>query len=328
MTEVLLFLASGYVVVRAGVALARHADVIADATGLGRVWIGSVLLAAATSLPEAATDVSAVLFEAPNLAAGDLFGSCLANMLILGVVDLIDRDRRVLRNVALDHGLSASLAIVLTALATLFVVTGSSHTTAGVGTASLSLLVVYLAGARAVYRHNVREPAATFRPPRGETKASVLRRALRGFGGAAAAILVAAPFFAWSAGKIAELTGLGPTFFGTLLVGVSTSLPELVVALAAVRAGAIDLAVGNVFGSNALNIALFFLLDLAVPGQSFFAVLDPGHAVTGILAVAMTGLGLAAVFYRAERRFRVVEPDSALLVLSYFACIAILYTQV
>ena len=83
MTAVLLgFLASGAVIVAAGTVLAKSGDAIAEHTRLGRVWIGSVLLAGATSLPELTTDVAAVRLGVPDLAAGDLFGSSLANMLL------------------------------------------------------------------------------------------------------------------------------------------------------------------------------------------------------------------------------------------------------
>lgn len=89
MIYVSAFIASGLVVVLAGNALARYADAIAEATKLGRLWIGSVLLAGATSLPELATDISAVRLGATDLAVADLFGSSMANMLILAVIDLL-----------------------------------------------------------------------------------------------------------------------------------------------------------------------------------------------------------------------------------------------
>ena len=94
MTYVLMFLAAGAVVVVAGTALARYADAIAKATGLGRLWIGSVLLAGATSLPELTTDVAAVRLGATDLAVGDLFGSSMANMLILAIIDLLSPGSR------------------------------------------------------------------------------------------------------------------------------------------------------------------------------------------------------------------------------------------
>jgi len=68
--------------------LARRADEIADATGLGRLWIGAVLLAVGTSLPELTTDVNPAGLGAPDIGVGDLIGSNLANMLILALLDL------------------------------------------------------------------------------------------------------------------------------------------------------------------------------------------------------------------------------------------------
>jgi Ca2+/Na+ antiporter len=86
----MMFLSGGAVVI-AGILLGRSADQIADSTGLGAMWTGWVLLAAATSLPEFVTDVSAVRLHAANLAAGDLFGSSLTNMAILPVLALTCR---------------------------------------------------------------------------------------------------------------------------------------------------------------------------------------------------------------------------------------------
>jgi len=94
LTYLLVSLARGAAAVLAGTALARLADRSADATGLGRIWIGSILLATATSLPELVTDVAAVRLEAVDLAVGDLFGSSMANMPILALVDLAYPRRR------------------------------------------------------------------------------------------------------------------------------------------------------------------------------------------------------------------------------------------
>lgn len=97
--------------------LARHADAIADATGLGRLWIGALLLAASTSLPELVTDVNATLLGEIDIGVGDLMGSTLANMLILALLDIAYYRRRILRQVATEHVLVGTLAIGLTAAA-------------------------------------------------------------------------------------------------------------------------------------------------------------------------------------------------------------------
>jgi len=326
LTYLLVFLGSGAVVVLAGTALARLADRIAEASGLGRIWIGSILLAAATSLPELVTDVAAVRLNAVDLAVGDLFGSSMANMLILALVDLAYPRKSLLRHAALDHALAACLAITLNALAAAFVIARPDSVIGGVAPASLALFAVYIAGTRVVNRHTRREAT-----PPGQSKGTLatgLGPTIFRFAGATIAILGAAPAFAWSAKGIAEVTGLGATFVGTWLVGLSTSLPELVSSLAAARMGAFDLAVGNLFGSNAVNMAIFLPLDAAQPGAAIFAALDPGHAISALFAVVLMSLGLAAIVYRAEQRFALIEPDSVVMVVVYGLGIWLLYGRV
>lgn len=328
MIHVLAFLGAGLIVVLAGTALARYGDAIAEATKLGRLWIGSVLLAGATSLPELMTDVAAVRLGAVDLAVGDLFGSSMANMLILALIDLIPPRRQVLQQATLDHALAAALAISVNALAAVFILVRPDVAFLGlIAPGSALLLFAYVAGTRAIYRHATREVAgvASVAPAQAEGAPKLsLRRALLGFGVAAAAVLAAAPAFAWGAKGIAEMTGLGNTFMGTLLVGLSTSLPELVASLAAVRMGAFDMAVGNLFGSNAFNMAIFFALDLAQSG-SIFAAVDPSHVVSALFAVVLMSLGLGAIVYRAKRRFAMLEPDSLLVLVAYLLGIWTLY---
>jgi cation:H+ antiporter len=151
-----------------------------------------------------------------------------------------------------------------------------------------------------------------------------LRHAVVGFLAAALVVLTAAPAFAWSAKGIAAISGLGNTFVGTWLVGLATSLPEVVACLAAVKMGAFDLAVGNLFGSNAFNMAIFIALDLAQPGN-LFAALDPGHALSGLAAVVLMSLGVAAIVYRAKTRFAMLEPGSLLILAAYCGALLLLY---
>jgi cation:H+ antiporter len=312
------FLGSGVVVIVAGMSLARHADQIAEATGIGRLWAGAVLMAAATSLPELATDVAAVRWHAADLAVGDLLGSSMANMLLLAVLDLVYLRRRVLRSSTLDHALAGSLAIGLNALASVLVLLRPQSRVLGVEPGAAALLLLYLAGSRAVYWH-ARERAGAPSDDAPGPPRDGLRSAWRGFALAAAAIAAVAPLFAWAAKGVAEVSGLGTTFVGTMLVGLSTSLPELASSLAAVRAGAFDLAVGNLFGSNAANMAILFVLDLVKSGPPLFANLDPTHALSGLFSVILMSLALAAIVYRAERRPAMLAPNSVLILLTYGA---------
>ncbi len=330
---VIAFLASAAAVVLAGVTLARSGDVIAARTRLGGLWVGSIFLAVATSLPELTTDIAAVRLGAPDLAAGDLFGSNMANMLVLALVAL-PPGAQLFHRAALDHGLAAALAIIMTCTAAIFILLDTSWTVLGIGPGAVVVAVVYLAGTRAVYRQSAlmrragvtAELAAAEAPAAGAGLPS-LKRAVVGSVLAAAVIAIAAPVFAASAARVAELTGIGTTFVGTLLVGMATSLPELVTSLTAVRIGALDLAIGNLFGSNAVNMVLVLPLDLAQPGGPFLAAVSPVHALTALVGVVLMGIALMAIVYRAGRQVRALDPASLLMMGVYVVGLLLVYLR-
>lgn len=313
-----VFVAAGVVLTRAGVVLTRAGDALAEVTGISRLVLGMVLVALATSLPEVVTDVSAGLADAPDLAVGDLFGSSMANMAILGLVDLWHRGR-LWPLVELGHARVASVAIALTALAALGVLTPTGVTLGWVGLDTIVVAVAYLAAVAWIRREPLNRPGGILptptgwvRPPRGALRPTVIR-----FAAGAAVILVAAPVVAYSGREIAESSGLGEGFVGAALVAVSTSLPELVASIAAVRIGAHDLAVGNLFGSNAVNMAVLVLVDVAYTRGSLLAAVDVGQAVAASSAILLMALAMAALVQGAEARIRRLEPDAILLLLAY-----------
>lgn len=319
---VLVFVAASGVVAWAGVQLARAGDEIAQVAGLSRLLVGMLLVAAATSLPEIVTDVSAALAGAPDLAVGDLFGSSMANMAILGVIDLMER-QQVWSSVEIGHARVASIAVALTALATLSVLTPPGIAIAWVGVDTLAIAGAYVASVAWVRRSPVGRfgqvlpvPTGWTKPARGELRPSVLR-----FTVAAAVILVSAPVLARSGQEIASASGMGETFVGTALLALTTSLPELIASIAAVRMGAHDLAVGNLFGSNAFNMFALVFTDAAYTPGSLLSAIDPSQTVAGVGAILLMALALAAIVHGTETRLRRFEPDAILLLFAYAGAI-------
>jgi len=214
----------------------------------------------------------------------------------------------------------------LTGLAAFFVLLNVNVTHVGVGLGSLTLFLLYVLGMRLVFRQEDMERrqreqdvlvAQTLVKQEAVSRRVELRRAVLGFSLSALALLVAAPLLAWSAERIAEETGTSATFIGTSLVAITTSLPELVVAIAAVRLGAFDLAVGNLFGSNAFNMAAFLFADLAYRDGGLLDSVSSAHALTALWSILMMNIGLMGIIYRAEKRFMLLEPDGLLMVASY-----------
>lgn len=319
-----VFALIGAVVFLAASRLAKHADAIADATGLGRVWIGSLLLAASTSLPELLTDVNAAVLGAVNIGVGDLFGSTLANMLVLAVLDIAYARRRILHQVVLDHTLVGALAIVLTMIATIAVATGGFLALGPIGLESLLILALYLFGMHAVYRANGAIASVPEQLSLGDTRQTVLRRGVRGFALGALGLAIAAPALVMTAQAVALEAGQTETMVGTVLVGFTTSFPEIAATVAAVRMGALDLAVGNIFGSNAFNMCVLFAMDLAYTGGPVLAAASSVHALTGQLAVLTIALGMMGIMARAQRRIGVVRAESLLIVAVYIGMLWLL----
>lgn len=324
-----VFLAS--IIVAAGTALAKCADAIADHTGLGKLVVGSVLLAGATSLPELTIDISAVRLGAPDLAVGDLFGSSLMNLLILAVLDLSRHSRgRMLSRPAAAHALSGLLSIGLTAVAAVGMLTAKRSPEwlfLGVHLSIWVIAIGYVLGVRMVFLDQRIARQVSVESGGAEAVAAgqlSLRWAVAGFVAAAAAILLTGPYLAATAEHIAQLSGLGNTFVGTTFVAVSTSLPELVASLAAVRMGAFDLAVGNIFGSNAFNMILLVPLDLVSPG-SLLANVGQVHVITALAAITATTVVIMGQLYQVESRRHFLEPDAWLVIALIVTALTIVY---
>lgn len=312
-------------VILVGSRLSQSADVLAEKTGLGRTWVGSILLAGATSLPELATGVSAiVVFDAPDLAVGGILGSCLFNLLLLAILDIFTGPEPLLRKAQISHALAAGLGSVMlgiTALGILLAQIGNPLVIGWFGLPCLALLGLYVVSARLIAQFELRRRAEVL-----EQEAEVFQykhiprqQAYLTFVGLSVAIVGLGIWLASLGDKVATVTGLGQSFVGALLLAGATSLPELVASIAAIRLNAVDLAVSNVFGSNIFNMAILGIYDLVYLRNPLLTNINHAvHVFTAIVAIMMTAIALTGLIYRAERRSRLyLTWDGVALILLY-----------
>ncbi len=320
---VVLFVLMGLLVYRSGSRLVHHADTLAGASVLGRLWIGMLLLAASTSLPELITDVYSSALRTPNLGIGDLVGSSLANMSIMATLDLVYVRRRIFDDISREHIMVGALAILLAAIAGAAIASHGWRAIGGIDASSIVIVLLYLIGMRAV---RAEQPAAA--PPEqlplGTTRHVVLRKAIVGFSLSAAALALSAPVLVLAAEGISRTSGLGETFVGTVLVGLTTSLPEGVATFAAVRLGATDLAVANLFGSNAFNMCIFLPMDLASPTGSVLVHAAAQNVVGLLLAIAATALAVMRLLTPRGKTVGLWRPESLLILAAYGGAIWLL----
>lgn len=326
------FIMCAALIVAASFLLSRYGDVIAEKTGLGRAWIGAILIAGVTSLPELASGVSAVAWlNVPNLAAGAALGSCLFNLMLIAIMDLTYQPGRVLSKAQEVHILSGGLGVLLLGLVAMGVLIGPDMNHLGVlGISFLSIAIVtlYIIGARMIAGLEKERLGEVLEKEAKEYDYAHIsaRTAYVVFMLSATSVILLGIWLASIGDRLAVTTGLSRSFVGNLFLAASTSLPEISASLAAIRLGAIDLAIGNVLGSNLFNVTLLAVYDLADGRANFWESLTNSNAFAAVMTMMMTGVVIISLMYRASPKTPSrISWDGLALIGMYLGSIAALY---
>ena len=290
----------------AGVKLSRYGDAIADKTGLGGSWVGVLMMASVTSLPELVTGVSSVTVAGtPNIAVGDVLGSCVFNLLLIVALDFLSREESVYRRASQGHILSGGFGIMLIGIAglnLLLAAKGGSLSLGYVGLYTPVILILYLVSMRSVFLYETEQVEKFIEAEADAYPDLTLRTAVIRYLAAAAVVLIAGAALPFVAKTMAVEMGWHQSFVGTLFVAFVTSLPEMVVTVAALQLGAVDMAIGNLFGSNLFNIAILAVDDIFYLQGPLFDAVSSTHAISAFSAIMMTGVAIVGLLYRPRTR--------------------------
>jgi cation:H+ antiporter len=306
-----LFAVSGVVIVLAGARIARYGDDIARMTGIGAAFVGAIMVAAATSLPELATASIAVAQGSVRLALGNLFGTLTINMALLGVAVLVFRKADVLGSVGAASAVSAAIAVALCGIAAIGAFVGGATAPLGLGWASVAIAVAYVGGVR-IQRRSARKAE------RGEqADPGSLRKLGLSFAVASVVLVPAAYVLVIAARGIAEQLGVSESFVGAAFVALTTSLPESTVAFAAFRREAYAIGVGALMGSNAFDVLIVVPLDLLDGPAPILAETDESARVSMLFAILLMSLVVVGILDRGDRRIRGVDPLAVGIVVAF-----------
>lgn len=318
---IIKFIACSAFIVYSGTKLSRYGDIIAEKSGLGKAWVGLIMMATITSLPELITGISAVtLVNAPNLAMGDILGSCIYNLAILVMMDMASGHRPLFVKASRTHILSAGMSIALLCIVALSMITTSlmpsiSH----IGLYTPVIIVTYIVGARLLYTYEksliaeyVTESSENI-PAKYED--ITLKTALIHYGINAGIIIIAATYLPFIADGISKATGLGHSFMGSVFVAMTTSLPEVVVSISAIRIGAVDMAIANMLGSNMFNILVLAIDDIFYTKGPILSHIDSSHLITTIMAILMTSIAIIGLIFRPKKKKFIYTGWDTLLIL-------------
>ncbi len=333
-TSVLVFAFAALVIGVCGVLLTERAERLARLTGLGQALVGALFLGAITSLSGTVTSVTAALDGFAEIAFGNAVGGIAAQTTFIVAADFFYRKANLEHAAASETNLLQAVLLVALLALPLAGLSWPAVTVGSVDLVSFAIVGLYAFGVRLLAesrRAPMWTPRLTAQTEREATAGPEARggratpRLWAEFWALAAAVAVAGWLIAAAAIALARESGLSQTVVGTLFTSISTSTPELVVALAAVRRGALTLAVGDILGGNCFDVLFLVLSDIAYrPGSIYHAVSaaqagwlalgilltgvlllgmlrrqahGPGNVgFEGVLVLALYGLGVAALF--------------------------------
>ena len=317
--SITVFAVAALMIVIAGSNLAKQADTLADQTGLGEAMFGVLFLAGVTSLPDFAATLSAAVDSRPDLAMSNVMGSMAVNLVFLGVADIFYRKANLEHAAASPVNLVlAGLLIVLLTLPLIAVFT-PSVTLWNIHPITPVIVLAYLFGLHLVNRAQVQPmwfPKQTFQTVTDKAEKHPHKKINHvWFGFISMAILTAVSgwFLMESAKTIADQTGMSDTIVGGLFTALATSTPELVTTIAAIRIGALTLAVSNIFGTNCFNMLVIATADTGYSEGSIYHDMAPVQMAWGLVSILMTAILILGMVRRQTYGIGRIGFESALI---------------
>jgi len=310
-----IYAALAVCVVFFSIKLANYVDLIDKKTDLSGAFIGGVILAAVTSLPELFTSISAVLFvKQPDLVMGNILGSNLFNMCIFGGAALIAAKSLCRSTIGSSHFKTTVITFIMFSIMLLPVVFKKDYTVVGISVYSIILLVLYAC--------SIKFMAGDSAESEGEDNSDLtIKQIIIRFVIMAVLLVVASIFITIAADHLSEEFNLGKTVGGALFLGVATSLPELTSSIALIRKGNFNACAGNVMGSGVFNFCIISVADILYRGGSVYISKDKSSSYLNIFGLVAT----AAVGAILLMKIRKKDTENAGLKLFYrFGGLAIL----
>ena len=314
----IIYLAIAAAVVLISVKLSEYVDMLDRTTDISGAFIGGVMLAAVTSLPELFTSIAATLFvNQPDLVIGNVLGSNLFNLAILGSLILFSLRKFSSSFLSESHRGTLIATLAMYALVSIALAVPSGMSILGLNPVSIAVFALYI--------FSVKKMSSDDSSAEDENEEFVChlskKQIISRFALMSLLLVIASIALTFATDVIAEKLDLGMTFAGALLLGVATSLPELTSSISLVRFGNFNATTGNIVGSNLFNFSILFMADLFYQGGSLYASNPQAQSLLFFGAVAGIA-GFAALHFKS--RSAVKSASSANLIYSAAAAVTVI----
>lgn len=321
----------------AGTHLSWLIDAVAEKTKIARAFLGLVLLATATELPEIVTTISATSSGNGALALNNMFGGIPMQVAVLAVADAVAAGGVLTAFPRKPTVVMAGLFLIAMLSMLLGVhITGDTAIGLPVGIDSVAVALAYLLAMYHLKQYQSREVWSPVDLPGDEQDAvkdeapahyrdKSLKQLIALSALASLVILVCGVAVVRVAEHMAVQTGLGSSFIGATLLAITTSLPELSTAIAAVRVRAYSMALSNIFGSNLIMVFLVLPADMFFTKGPLLNEIDASAAFALLVGIVLTAIYCIGMLIRPKTRIMGMGPDSLLVLAVYFASLVMLY---
>ena len=305
-----------------GTKAAESANIIAEKKGLAKAFMGAVFISAVTSFPELFTGISAVtIVDSPDLAMGEIMGSCIFNLLIIALIDIAFRKNNFFQLKGKINILPMAFSFILINVLTLAIAAKFQLAILNVSVSSILIFILYLFFLRIIFKERkvVDHDKAKF--AHINLKKEVL------LFGISSIIIIAVGIYLPVVGKeIAQLMNWNDSFVGVIFLAFVTSFPELVVSLSTARMGAFDMLLGNITGSNLFNVAIVFFIDIFYIKSAIFGSVSLSNVSVGIIAMLMNFILFFAVVRRSKQKIlNLFSINALMLILLYIINLFLIY---
>lgn len=332
-TSVVLLSMCGLIIAVCGVILAIRAEVLARISGFGQAVMGAVFLGMTTSLAGTVTSINSALNNAPEIAVGNAVGGIAAQTTFLVLADMLYRRANLEHAAASAQNLFQGVLLILLLAIALLASAGPGYTVWKIDYFSVILLGSYIGGIYLVSSSKEdpmwipRDTTLTAKEPQqkqGEKNQNAVRLWLSFL--LLTAVVALAGWVTSHAGiNISRQTGLSETIVGTLFTSVTTSIPELVIALTAVRRGAVTLAVGDIIGGNSYDVLFLVGSDVAYRKGSIYQAVSQEQSFWFATNIALTSILLLGLLRRQKHGSGNIGFESVLILICYLSAVALLF---
>lgn len=326
--NIAVFLVGAAIIAWVGFKLASIADRLADRTGFGEALTGTIFLGLTTSLPGLTASITAALEGRPALAISNAIGGIAVQTAFIAAGDIAYRKANLEHAAASFTNMIQAIMLLICLALVMLGLTSPDESIAHVHPITPLLIVAAAGGYWLIIRSKedpMWKPEVTAETvedvPEEEYTRQNLGKLLGEFVVAAVIVIIAGAFVAHTAGNLTEQIGISETVAGGFFSAVATSLPELITTVAAVRRGALTLAVSDIVGGNFFDVIFVVAADIAfLQGSLYHAEgVGPRELFLVALAILMNTTLMLGLLYRQRAGPANIGFESILIVVQYVA---------